>query len=108
MYLRYIRNKHLGGTMHRGTLYRVHFQPNERGGYNETLITISDTYESGTAATLIYPIGLVHTCGRLYPTFGHGARRSVLRLIDPIARETFIAHLSQVLDSGEETRIEVM
>ena len=46
MYLKYIRHKCPWGQLHRGTLYTVHFEPNEKGGYNEHLNIISDVYET--------------------------------------------------------------
>jgi len=45
MYLKFVRNKHSCGEVQRGTLYSVHFQPNEMGDYNEHLSIISDAYE---------------------------------------------------------------
>ena len=37
MYLRYVRQDWHNGFLRRGTLFYVHFHPNEKGGYNEFL-----------------------------------------------------------------------
>ena len=108
MYLKFIRHKHFGPARHRGSLYRVHFQPNEKGGYNETLTHICDAYELGNAAELIYPAGLTQKSGRMCLTFGLGTRRSVLHLMDAHVREVFLPVFRRTLASGEEVRIELV
>lgn len=109
MYLKYIRHKRVfqKGQVQRGTLYRVHFQPNEKGGYNETRIVISDVYEIGSAPALIYPAGVRQKDGRLRVSFGLGMCISSLHLIDCAVRDTFFEELREALAQHEEVRIEV-
>ena len=109
MYLRYIRHKHPCGTIHRGTLYSVHFQPNEKGGYNETLTCISDAYELASVfpPALIYPVQIKSQDGRLRLVFGMDKRYSMLHLIDREARELFFAELRSALKQKTEVRIEI-
>jgi hypothetical protein len=110
MYLKYIRQERMYPLrqVRRGTLYRVHFQPNEKGGYNETQTIIGSAYEIGSAPALIYPVGMRQREGRLCVSFGLGARRSMLHLIDCAARETFFEALRTVFAQREEVRIEVV
>lgn len=111
MYLKYIRHKLPCGEIRRGTLYSVHFQPNEKGGYNEYLTTISDAYEipygDGFPLPLIYPAGVVRINGYLRLTLGDSHRRSALHLIDSHAREEFIPQLRALLKQLTDVRIEV-
>ena len=111
MYLKLIRHKTPWGQLHRGTLYTVHFQPNEKGGYNETQTPISDVYEIAAGALLpmelIYPVGVRKIDGRLRLSFGAGDRRSLLHLIDPSARFAFFTNVLYALQQGEEVRIEL-
>jgi hypothetical protein len=111
MYLRYIRHKRLWGDLQRGTLYAVHFQPNEKGGYNQTLTIISDVYEIGLGellpATLIYPVGMRRIDGRDRLSFGIPFRCSMLHLIEYRARDRFFMELSCALHDHEEVRLEV-
>ena len=111
MYLKYIRHKRLWGDLQRGTLYRVHFQPNEKGGYNEHRTIISDVYElcsyEPLPVTLIYPVGMRRIDGRYRLTFGSRFRCSTLHLIEFRARETFFMELYCALHEHEEVRIEV-
>ena len=93
--------------MRRGTLYRVHFQPNEKGGYDEQLTIISDVYERGNAPALIYPAGVRQVNGRLRVSFGFGRRTSLLNIIDSAAREGFFAELRSAILQREDVRIEV-
>ena len=111
MYLKYIRHKLPCGELRRGTLYSVHFQPNEKGGYNEYLTTISDAYEipygEGFPLPLIYPAGVVRIGGYLRLTLGDSHRRSALHLIDQRARESFLQELRALLYQRIDVRIEV-
>ena len=110
MYLKFIRHQS-GGNIRRGSLYTVHFQPNEKGGYNEHPTLICDAYEMATVAgcppALIYEAEVRRTNGHMRLSFGRGVRRSLLHLIDRDAREGFFATLLQALRSHEEVRIEV-
>lgn len=112
MYLKFIRHPYLDGAMQRGTLYRVHFQPNEKGGYNETLKPISDVYEipygDGVPLPLIYPVGVVRIDGILHMTAGNGTHRSALLLLDRDARDTFLPALRVALLQHEECRLEII
>lgn len=112
MYQKYIRHKLPCGEMRQGTLYSVHFQPNEKGGYNEHLQFISDAYEipygDGFPLPLIYPAGVVRINSYLRLTLGDNHRRSALHLIDPHAREEFIPQLSALLNDRTDLRIEVV
>ena len=121
MYLKYIRRQHLGGGFRRGTLYRVHFQPNEKGGYNEHLKIISDVYEIGTLTQLpagqptglvvppplIYSAGVRMIDGRMRVAFGIGNRRSILHLFNKRMRDAFFIELTCALHEHEEVRLEV-
>ena len=111
MYLKYIRHKRPWGQLQRGTLYAVHFQPNEKGGYNETLTSISDVYEMTPGEllpqTLIYPVGVRMIDGRMRLVFGVHFRQSMLHLISREARERFFTELRYALYRHEEVRIEV-
>ena len=111
MYLRFVRHNQLGGNISRGSLYTVHFEPNEKGGYNEHLIYISDVYEvaSGESLplTLIYPVRTVFIDGRYRLAFGIPSRYSMLHLIDYHARDRFFMELTIALHEHEEVRIEI-
>ena len=111
MYLKFVRNIQPCGEVRRGTLYSVHFQPNEMGDYNEQLTIISEAYEipygHGFPLPLIYPAGLVCIHGNLRLTLGDGERRSALLLIDSNARTTFIPELQELIKKRIDTRIEV-
>ena len=108
MYLKYIRHNQPGGRINRGSLYTVHFHPNERGGYNEHPTLISDAYEVGSAPALIYPAGVRQIGGRLRVSFGIGARQSSLHLIDRVARAGFFEELRGAIKQHEEVRIEII
>ena len=111
MYLKYVRHTQHCGELRRGTLYSVHFQPNEKGGFNEHLTPISDAYEipygSGFPLPLIYPVGVVRINGFLRLTLGDCHCRSALHLIDVSARKTFMTTLCDELRKLVEVRIEV-
>ena len=111
MYVKYIRHRQLKGSLQRGKLYRVHFQPNEKGGYNERLHFISGVYEippaDGLMPPLIYPAGVRKTDGRMRLVFGCGFRQSMLHLINPDSRDAFFIELRYALSRHEELRIEV-
>ena len=121
MYLRFVRHNQLGGNISRGSLYTVHFEPNEKGGYNEHLSLISDAYEivSGKKVesqetrdkcfppALIYQAEVRRMNGHMRLSFGRGDRRSLLHLIDRDAREGFFADLLDALRNHEDVRIEV-
>lgn len=111
MYLRYIRHKRLWGELQRGTLYRVHFQPNEMGGYNEHLTLISDVYETCfddvPPLTLIYPVGFRCVNGRMRLVFGSMFRQAMLHLIEFRTRDPFFIELTCALHEHEEVRLEV-
>ena len=111
MYLKYIRHKRLWGQLQRGTLYAVHFQPNEKGGYNEHRKIISNVYEVASGErlplTLIYPAHVVRIDGRMRLTFGVENRRSMLHLMDQHVRDTFFTNVRNALYLHEEVRIEI-
>ena len=111
MYLKFIRHNQHGGNASRGTIYRVHFQPNEKGGYNETLTCISDAYEVDSEVNyppaLIYEAEVRRTNGHMRLSLGRGNRQSLLHLIDCDAREQFFAELLDALRHHEDVRIEV-
>jgi len=112
MYLKYVRHMQPSGDLRRGTLYSVHFQPNEKGGYNEYLTVISDAYElprdKGLPLPLIYPAGVARINGFLRLTLGDGRCRSALHLIDIQAREEFIPELRALINQRTDVRIEVI
>ena len=111
MYLKLIRHNRPFGQLQRGTVYTVHFQPNEKGGYNETLTAISDVYEIATAAefppALIYTPGIRCVNGHMRLALGRGSRKSLLHLIDRAARDRFFPELIEALRNHEDVRIEV-
>ena len=111
MYLKYIRHKRLSWQLQRGTLYAVHFQPNEKGGYNEHLIIICDVYETCPEellpTALVYPVGMSRIYGRMRLVFGSFFRHSMLFLIDFRARDAFFMELHNALHEHEEVRLEV-
>ena len=111
MYLKLIRHKRSWGQLQRGSLYAVHFQPNETGGYNETLTIISDVYEVASGErlplTLVYPVGMRRIDGRDRLSFGMPFRCSMLHLIDHNVRNAFFIQLRYALYHHEEVRIEL-
>ena len=111
MYLKFVRHNQLGGNVSRGSLYTVHFEPNEKGGYNEHPTRISDAYEIASGAVyplpLIYEAGIRRTNGHMRLSFGSGNRRSTLHLIDREARERFFPELLHALRDHKDVRIEV-
>jgi len=124
MYLKFIRHNQPGGSMCRGTLYSVHFQPNEKGGYNEHLTSISDAYEiprdiisaiinhqssmgGAYPPPLIYSVGVRRMHGHWRLALGASDRYSLLHLIDRDARERFFADVLDAIHQREEVRIEV-
>lgn len=121
MYFRFVRHNQLGGNISRGSLYTVHFEPNEKGGYNEHPSLISDAYEivSGKKVesqetrdkcfppALIYQAEVRRMNGHMRLSFGRGRRRSLLHLIDRDAREGFFAELLGSLRNHEDVRIEI-
>ena len=111
MYLKYIRHKRQWGDLQRGTLYTVHLEPNEKGGYNEHRTLISDAYEVDSEVNyppaLIYEAEVRRTNGHMRLSFGRGNRQSLLHLIDRDAREQFFAELLDALRHHEDVRIEV-
>ena len=111
MYLKLIRHKLPWGQWQRGSLYAVHFQPNEKGGYNQHLTLISDVYETCLddvpPLTLIYPVGIRCVNGRMRLVFGCSFRHSMLHLIEFRAREAFFMELECALHEHEEVRLEV-
>lgn len=112
MYLKFIRHLQPCGELRRGTLYSVHFQPNEKGDYNEHLTPISDAYEIARGDSLplplIYPVGVTRINGFLRLTLGDGSCRSALHLIDISVREAFLEVLRHELGQLTEVRIEVV
>ena len=111
MYLRFVRHNQLGGNINRGSLYTVHFEPNEKGGYNEHPSLISDAYEIASGAdyppALIYQAEVRRVNGHMRLSFGRGGRQSLLHLIDRDARERFFTELLGALRDHEDVRIEV-
>lgn len=123
MYLKYIRDTFPFGEIHRGKLYSVHFEPNEKGDYNEHLTLISDVYECVTSEgmkelrservrelplPLIYPVQMVQINGFLRISLGGYRRRSALHLINRDARDAFFSELRYLLYHRIEVRLEVM
>jgi len=121
MYLKFVRHNQPYGNFCRGTLYSVHFQPNEKGGYNEHLHFISDAYEiaSGTKVEsremrdesfplpLIYSLGVRRANGHLRLALGMGERRSLLHLINRDARERLYEEVLGSLRERHDCRVEV-
>ena len=111
MYLKYIRHNQPGVRINRGSLYTVHFHPNERGGYNEHPALISDAYEMAYGAdyppALIYEAEVRSMNGHMRLSFGRGNRRSLLHLIDCNARERFFTELLDAIRHHEDVRIEI-
>ena len=132
MYLKYIRESFPCGEIHRGKLYSVHFEPNEKGDYNEHLTLISEVYECVTSERmnetivrdearkelknertdqlplpLIYPVGVVRINGFVRLTLGDYHRRSMLHLINREARESFFAELRNLILARIDVRMEV-
>jgi hypothetical protein len=111
MYLKFVRHNHLSGNISRGSLYSVHFEPNEKGGYNEHRTLISDAYEVDSEVNyppaLIYEAEVRRTNGHMRLSLGRGNRQSLLHLIDRDAREQFFAELLDALRHHEDVRIEV-
>ena len=107
MYLLYIRKNTKRGQLHLGSLYRVHFQRNEKGDYTRHLFLISNVYEmaldESLPASLIYPASVTQYNGRLRLAFGLLFRQSILFLIDHENRKPFFTQLQK----HKETRIEV-
>ena len=111
MYLKFIRQNQPCGNMRRGQLYSVHFQPNEKGGYNEHLTFISDAYEivseEHLPLPLIYAAGVRRKNGHWRLALGRGDRYSLLHLINRDARERFFADVLDAMHQRDEVRIEV-
>ena len=111
MYLKFVRNIQPCGDVRRGTLYSVHFEPNEKGGYNEHLTFISDAYE--IASGDIFPLPLIYSArvrrvnGHLRLSLGIGNRHSLLHLINRDARERLYADVRGATHQQDEVRIEV-
>jgi hypothetical protein len=111
MYLKFVRHFQLGGNISRGKLYSVHFQPNEKGGYNENLTLICDAYELPRGD--VYPLPLVYSAGvrcvhgHMRLAFGRGQQQATLHLIEPRARDAFFIRLVCALREREETLVEV-
>ena len=109
MYLKFVRHNQLGGNVNRGSLYTVHFEPNEKGGYNEHPSLISDAYEIASGAdyppALIYQAEVRRVNGHMRLSFGRGGRQALLHLIDRDARERFFAELLGALRDHEDVRI---
>lgn len=112
MYLKFIRNIQPCGEVRRGTLYSVHFQPNEKGDYNEQLTIISDAYEipwgDAFPPPLIYQAQVARINSHLRLTFGAPKRKSALHLIDIAAREAFLPSLCHDLAMRIDVRIEIV
>ena len=111
MYLRYIRHKHPCGTIHRGTLYSVHFQPNEKGGYNEFLTPICQAYEMvcGTKEppALIYTFSVTknQSSGRMLLRYGMGAQQAQIYLLG--IEQVYADMLIEIQREHIECRIEI-
>ena len=111
MYLKFVRHNQPYGNFRRGTQYSVHFQPNEKGGYNEHLHFISDTYEIASGdefpLPLIYLLGVRRANGHMRLALGMGERRSLLHLINRDARERFFDQVLGALREHRDCRIDV-
>ena len=107
MYLLYIRKNTERGQLHLGSLYRVHFQRNEKGDYTRHLFLISNVYEmaldESLPASLIYPASVTQYNGRLRLSYGLLFRQAMLHLINCEVREPFLS----LLRKNEQARIEV-
>lgn len=112
MYLKFVRHIQPCGELRRGTLYSVHFQPNEMGGYNEHLTVISDAYEiprnEAFPLPFIYQAQVVRLNGYLRLAFGTPNQAAALHLIDIQARTTFLSTLHQNLKLHLDIRIEII
>lgn len=110
MYLKYIRDMRRCGEEQRGSLYTVHFQPNEKGGYNEQLTIIGGVHETvcdeGLPLALIYAAGVRRAEDGWRIALGRGERQSLLQIIDGEG-EPFVTGVLRALYEGEEVRIEV-
>ncbi len=108
MYLKYIRDTFLFGEIHRGKLYSVHFEPNEKGDYNEHLTLISEVYEIGDfPPALIFPIAIRQCNGHKRLVFGLARSQSLLHLINCEARDAFFEELKYLIYHRIEVRLEV-
>lgn len=112
MYLKFVRHNQPYGNFCRWTLYSVHFQPNEKGGYNEHLHFISDAYEIASGdefpLPLIYSLGVRRAKGHMRLALGMGERRSLLHLINRDAREQLYEEVLSSLRERHDCRIEVV
>ena len=111
MYLKFVRNNRPNGNFCRGALYSVHFQPNEKGGYNEHLHFISDAYEIASCdefpLPLIYSFGVRRANNHLRLALGMGGRRSLLHLINRDARERLYEEVLGSIRERHDCRIEI-
>ena len=111
MYLKFVRYNQPGGNFCRGTLYSVHFQPNEKGGYNEYRTIICDAYEIPSGNSLPLPliyraeVRCVH--GHMRLAFGQGNRHSLLHLINRDARKRLIEEVLGSMRERHDCRIEI-
>ena len=110
MYLKYIRDMRRCGKGKSGKIYTVHFQPNEKGGYNEQLTIIGGVHETvrgeGLPLALIYAAGVSRAEDGWRIALGRGGRQSLLQIIDGEG-EPFVTGVLRALCEREEVRIEV-
>ncbi len=111
MYLKFIRQMRPCGESCRGTLYYVHFEPNEKGDYNIHTIAISDACEicmgDSWLPELIYGVGVPVIKDKRRLMFGHGRCYAQLNLLDIRVQEELTASIRSAIDQGIEIRIEI-
>ena len=112
MYLKFIRYYPLTQNSCRGTLYIVHYQPNEKGGYTERLTRVCSAHEnvihqSCTPLPLIFPVGIVRNNDHVRLTYGRGRRRAALYLAPCFALEQFLIQLQDDLNNHIDCLIDI-
>lgn len=111
MYLRYVRQDWHNGFLHRGTLFHVHFHPNEKGGYSEILTPICQAYEMvcGTKEppALIYTFSVTknQSSGRMLLRYGMGAQQAQIYLLG--IEQVYADMLIEIQREHIECRIEI-
>jgi hypothetical protein len=111
MYLRYVRQDWHNGFLRRGTLFHVHFHPNEKGGYNEFLTPICQAYEMvcGTKEppALIYTFSVTknQSSGRMLLRYGMGAQQAQIYLLG--IEQVYADMLIEIQREHIECRIEI-
>ncbi len=78
MYLKYIRHKRQWGELQRGTLYTVHLEPNEKGGYNEHLRLICNVVRTVTNRSEYYQRGDTSVMIQTKTTESYDAKKNLM------------------------------